>query len=182
MRSNRAISREIFRPCAETEFFNRIGQERTVAAKGIRTDAESFSLMALTSWPRAYFELPRGGQRAAAEEVATLASCKLQCEYRSIERVKIWPFPLLLVRSDKETLVLSVRPYKTRGVSILVTPLNAWSPIDLLRGKERPVTPGLQTFCAQIHSVVKEVRDIVELRWYLKGATESVGTPDLLPW
>lgn len=137
--------------------------------------------MPLTSWPRAYFERPQADLRAAAQEVATLAANKLRCEYRSVERARSWPFPQLRVDSGKESMIVSVRP-DSRGISVLVAPLQGWSLLDAFQGKERGAASGLQTLCTQIHTVLLDVPDVVGLRWYLKGARESVGTPDELPW
>jgi hypothetical protein len=137
--------------------------------------------MPLTSWPRAYFEWSRGDLRAAADEVVTLAATKLRCEYRSVERAQSWPFPQLRVDSGKESMIVSVRPY-SRGISVLVVPLQGWSLLDVFRGKELGAASGLQTLCTQIHTVLLDVPDVVGLRWYLKGVKESVGTPDELPW
>ena len=137
--------------------------------------------MPLTGWPRAYVERPHGDLRAAAEEVATLAARKLRCEYRAVERARSWPCPQLRVDSGKEAMIVSVRPY-WHGISVLVAPLQGWSLLDAFRGKERGTASALQSLCAQIHSVLLEIPDVGGIRWYLKGAKESVGTPDELPW
>lgn len=137
--------------------------------------------MPLTSWPRAYFERSHGDLGAAVEEVATQAATKLRFEYRSVERARSWPFPQLRVDSGKDSMIVSVRPF-SRGISVLVAPLQGWSLLDALRGKERGAASGLQTLCTRIHAVLLDVPDVVGLRWYLRGAKESVGTPDELPW
>jgi hypothetical protein len=138
--------------------------------------------MALTSWPRAYFELSGGDLGAAAESVVTLTTRKLQSEYRSVGRERWWPTsPNLYVDPGKDSMIVSVRRLG-RGVSVLVAPVHGWSLIDALRRRERGTSPRLLTLCEQVHSVLLEIPNIVGVRWYTRGATMSVGTPDELPW
>ena len=140
--------------------------------------------MALSSWPRAYFDLPRGGATNAARNVAASIADALQAEYPGVESRRLWPAPVwvIIAGPKAERMVVLIRVYKAKGIKLNLAPLDGWSPFELLTGNERPITNGLRSLCMRVHPMLADVKDGCGLRWYLKGAMESVASPAELPW
>jgi len=140
--------------------------------------------MALTSWPRAFFEVPRGGARTAAKKLAVSATQALRAHYHSAEMNRLWPASLwfIIVGHNDGKVVVVIRAYKDNGVVVHVDALHGWSLIALVMGSEQPITVELRDVCVKIHSLLQTNCEAIGLRWYVKGASESVATPVELPW
>ena len=140
--------------------------------------------MALSSWPRAYLELPQGGAVAVARSTAASASDAFRSEYHAVESFRMWPARawVVIVTSGIERLAVVISAVGSTAIKISVAHLAVPSLIDLFRGQERPITPALRTLSLKVHSLLTGIEGGSGLRWYVRAATTSVATPGDLPW